>query len=124
MEFILVFVLSFFVLFAVAIAFALGRPPAYRPARADIAKLLLDVIDNRATIERWEMFLSLPINHDPELEEIREQCLLIAQGNEYSPPSGEGLEGAIFDRRGMARIKEVANKLEVLIKSEGVSRFF
>ena len=81
-------------------------------------------VDKRASIERWEMFLSLPINHDPELEKVREQCLLIAYGDERLKPAGEGLDGGIFDRRGIARIKEVSNGLEGLIKSEPASKFF
>ena len=124
MEFVFAFVLSFFVLLAVALAFALGRPPTYRPSRKEILRLLMDVIDKRASIERWEMFLSLPINHDPELEKVREQCLLIAYGDEGLKPAGEGLDGGNFDRRGIARIKEVSNGLEGLIKSEPASKFF
>lgn len=124
MEFILVFVISFFILSAVAIAFALGRPPTYRPSRKEIAQLLLDVIEKKASTERWEMFLSLPINHDPELEEIREQCLIIAYGDENSGPSGEGIDGGIFDRRGNSRVQEVLNRLTRLIKAEPVSKTF
>lgn len=124
MEFIFVFVISFFILSAVAIALALGRPPTYRPSRKEIAQLLLDVIEKKASTERWEMFLSLPINHDPELEEIREQCLIIAYGDENSRPSGEGIDGGIFDRRGNLRIQEVLTRLTILIKAEPVSKFF
>ncbi|MGH1461021.1 MAG: hypothetical protein ACRBB6_03195 [Neptuniibacter sp.] len=124
MEFFLVFILSFFVLLTVAVAFAFGKPPAYRPSRAEILNLLGDVIERKAAIERWEMFLSLPINHDPELEQVRQQCLVIAYGDDESPAAGEGIEKFIFDRRGMVRIKEVFNGLEQLIKHQPISKVF
>ncbi len=124
MEFLIAFVISFIVLLAVAVSFVLGKPPTYRPSRQEISNLLIDVLEKKASVERWEMFLSLPINHDPELEEIREQCLVIAYGDDELAPSGEGIDEGIFDKRGMARIKEVSNKLDQLIRSEPVSKFF
>ncbi|WP_415883352.1 hypothetical protein ACMXYX_02155 [Neptuniibacter sp. QD72_48] len=124
MEFLLVFLISFIVLVGVALAFALGKPPTYRPSRAEIMALLVDLMEKRLEVARWEMFLSLPILHDPELENIRKGCLVVAFGDNEHPPAGEGLSGAIYDRDGIQRIRVIAVKLDHLIKSEPSSKLF
>ena len=124
MEFFLVFLVSFIVLVAVALSFAFGKPPAYRPTRHEIFQLLVDVQNNNASIEAWEMFLSLPINHDPELEKVREACILVAFGDEVTPPAGEGLAGSIFDKEGMLRIRSIAVTLKSLLDSQPTSKTF
>lgn len=124
MEFLLVFVISFIVLVGVALAFALGKPPTYRPSRTEVMALLVDLMEKRLEIARWEMFLSLPILHDPELENIRKGCLVVAFGDNEHPPAGEGLSGSIYDRDGIQRIRVLAVKLDHLIKSEPSSKLF
>lgn len=124
MEFILVFTISFLVLVGVALAFALGKPPTYRPSRTEVMATLVKLMEKRLDVARWEMFLSLPILHDPELEEIRKQCLIVAFGDDENPPAGEGLNGAIYDREGLQRIRVLAVQLDHLIKSEPSSKLF
>lgn len=124
MEFIVVFLVSLVVLLAVALSLVLGKPPTYRPTRPQIMKLLTDVLERKASVERWEMFLSLPVSHDPELEQVRQQCLVIAYGGEGIPAAQDGMNGAIFDRRGLARLNEVAQKLKKIIDAEPVSKLF
>ncbi|WP_286240086.1 hypothetical protein [Neptuniibacter halophilus] len=124
MEFVVVFVVSFLVLAGVAVAFALGKPPAYRPERQQIMQLLLDVENKQASTERWELFLSLPIGHDPELEQIRRQCLVIAYGDGDQPAAREGINGALFDQAGMLRLRPVMLQLKKLIDQEPSSTWF
>lgn len=124
MEFLFVITVSFFLLIAVAVAFTFGRPPVYRPDRELVLNLLIDVMDKKASIERWELFLSLPISHDPKLEEIRQRCLVIAYGDDADTASGEGIDGALFDREGMQRIMKVSEDLNQLIYSSPISKRF
>jgi len=124
MEFLLVFLISFVVLIGVALAFAFGKTPAYRPSRTDILQLLDDVINKNASVERWELFLSLPISNDPALENIRQRCLVVAFGDDQTPAAGEGINGAILDKRGQARLREVKISLEALIAEEPGSKWF
>ncbi len=124
MEFLLVFLISFFVLLGVALAFAFGKTPAYRPSRTEIRKLLDNVINKKASIERWELFLSLPISNDLALEGIRQRCLVIAFGDDQTPAAGEGINGAILDKRGQARLREVIVSLDKLVLEEPSSKWF
>lgn len=124
MEAILVFVVTFIALLGVALAFALGKPPAYRPSREDIFKLLVDVQNNHVTVEAWEMFLSLPISHDPELEAIRRQCLVLVYGESEHQHCGSGINGELLDREGMQGIREITVQLKHLIDQQPASKWF
>ena len=124
MEFFVVFIVSLVVLTGVALALSFGKPPAYRPNREKIYRLLSDVLEKTATAEEWELFLSLPISHDPELELLRQDCVVIAYGDYDVEPAKAGINGAIFDKRGFARLQEVRNRLDKLMQSEPLSRWF
>lgn len=124
MEFLLVFAITFIVLIGAALAFTLGRPPAYRPTRSQIMQLLVDVQEKKASVERWELFLSLPISHDPDLEKIRAMCVVVAFGDGADSAAQAGVNGALYDKEGMQRIRAIAVKLHKLIQAEPVSKWF
>ena len=48
--------------------------PVYRVERGNIIKLLRMVLAEQATESDWDVFIGVPIRHDPELERVREQC--------------------------------------------------
>lgn len=122
MEFILVFAISLFVLLGVALALAFGQAPTYRPSRESVLALLVDVMEKKSSVERWEMFLSLPINHDPELEQIRQQCLVLASG--WEGELKEGINGALLNKATMEELRVISARLHHLIKAAPTSRLF
>lgn len=124
MEFIIVFSVSLCILLLLAVALYFGKSPTYRPKRADILVLLHDVISGKASHDSWLLFLSLPINHDPELDEIRQLCLSVDEGADDQPAANEGLSGAIYDAEGLKRIAEIEKLLKVLIAKEPASKWF
>lgn len=125
MEFLIVFVVSFIVLIGVSLAFVFGKPPTYRPARSEILQLLVDVSESNASMERWELFLSLPIAHDPPLDQIRQECLDILDDSNIGMLKHEGINGAILDKEGMLKLREISARLHQLIKAdEGSKRLF
>lgn len=124
MEFFVVFAVSLIVLTGVALALSFGKPPTYRPDRKKIYRLLSGVLEKSTSMEEWELFLSLPISHDPELESLRQDCVVIAYGDYDIEPAKAGINGAIFDKRGLARVSEVLNRLEKLLQEEPLSRWF
>ncbi|WP_067866613.1 hypothetical protein [Neptuniibacter marinus] len=121
-EFILVFFISLLVLLGVALALAFGKAPTYRPSRQEILSLLVDVMEKSASTERWEMFLSLPINHDPELENIRKECLLLVFNGEGELT--EGINGALLNKATMAELRAIAARLNGMVKAEPISKLF
>lgn len=122
MEFFIVFFVCLIVLLGVALAFVFGKPPTYRPVRRDILQLFVDVMEKRDALSRWDMFLSIPITHDVELEQIRLNCLSIANGTDDF--MSKGIDGAILNKEGMMQLRVIAARLNKLIEAEPDSRLF
>lgn len=109
-------------LIGVSLAFVFGKPPTYRPARREILQLLVDVAESNASMERWELFLSLPIGHDPELDNVRQECLSILDDSNVGMLKHEGINGAILDKEGMQQLREITARLNRLIETEEASK--
>jgi hypothetical protein len=124
MEFIVVFIVSLFVLLGVALALAFGKAPTYRPSRDEVLQLLVDVMETNVTVERWEMFLSLPISHDPELESVRCQCLELVGADKGHLLMTEGLDGALLNKERMEKLRVIASSLNKVIQAEPSSKLF
>ena len=124
MEMIVVFVVTLIVLIGLALALAFGRPPTYRPGRGETLTLLKDVIAGTASEEAWQLFLSVPVMHDPVLETLREQCVEIDEGSDEHAPCGAGINGFIYGQEGRERLALLAKELEQLIAKEPVVREF
>ncbi|WP_027856876.1 hypothetical protein [Marinobacterium jannaschii] len=124
MEIIVVFIVTLVVLVGLALALAFGRPPTYRPGRKETLQLIREVIAGEASEEAWQLFLSLPILHDPVLETFREQCLEIDEGTEDKAPCGAGLNGYIYGQEGRERLGLLADELDAVIAKEPVVKEF
>lgn len=124
MEFIAAFAVTLLVLCLMAAALHFGRSPTYRPSRQDIQRLLLGVLEGSTTREQWDLFVGLPIHHDPELEAIRHRCVALQEGDDDLPAAGEGLDGYLFDRAGRERLAAIIADLKQLIAREPVYRKF
>lgn len=122
MEFIAVFLVTLLILVGVVVALLLGRSPTYRPSRQEVLELLRAVQNDEAEEERWYLFLGMPVLHDPELEQIRQHCIAVDEGDENCTASPSGLK--IYAKEGRERIGKFADKLEVLIAKEPVFRDF
>lgn len=124
MELLLVFTITLLVVVGLVLALAFGRPPTYRPSRRDVMRLLQEVAEGRAQEEKWYLFLSLPVMHDPLLETLRQRCLVIDEGDDTQAPSAPGINGCIYDKAGRAQIAALALELDGVIQKEPVYREF
>lgn len=123
-EFIPVFIFTLILLVLLVVFMAFGRLPAYRPTRGQVRDLLAGVLDRSTSVESWELFLGLPISHDPELENVRRRCLAIHEGMDGERAAGSGLDGYLYDREGRERITRVLADLDELIRNEPITREF
>ena len=123
-EFIPIFAVTLFLLALLVIGLMFGRSPAYRPTRDEVLELMRGLLEERTREEAWELFVGMPIVHDPELEHIRQLCVYIHEGDEKTPPARGGLGGYIYDKAGRARIAEVLKELEQLIRDTPVVQEF
>ncbi|KAA0874599.1 hypothetical protein [Nitrincola tapanii] len=124
MEYLIIFLVTFLVLIGVVLALAFGKTPGYRPSRVEVLKILQALESGELAQEQWDMFLGYPISHDPDLEEIRRDLILIHEGDGVDLPAGSGIDGYIYDRSGRARVLKVREKLELLISKEMVYKDF
>ncbi|MBP0048608.1 hypothetical protein H9C73_07650 [Marinobacterium sp. AK62] len=123
-EFLIAFLVSLVLIGGLAVALTYGRAPAWRPERRKILALMRQLQAGDARRDEWEMFIGLPVLHDPELEAIRRQCVQIHEGDEEHPPASDGLGTYLYDRAARARLAEVQAELEQLIEKEPFYRSF
>jgi hypothetical protein len=123
-EFLAAFVITLVVLCLMATALHFGRSPAYRPTRSEILAILQGVLDGRTSRQSWDLFVGLPMHHDPELERIRRRCLSLQEGDDDEPAAGEGVDDYLFDRAGRARLMDIIDDLTRLIAKDPVYREF
>lgn len=81
--------------------------PVYRVEKINIIRLLELVIAGRATSKDWDVFIGVPIRHNPELDAIRKRCERIAD-RELLGGDGEHL----FTRQGIAELRAVLEELK------------
>lgn len=123
-EFLPVFLLTL-LLFVLLVGFiGFGRVPTYRPRRTDVRALIAGVLEGTTSAESWDLFIGMPIQHDPPLEEIRRRCVCIHEGLDGEVAAGGGLNGYLYDRAGRERLARVLEQLDELIRQTPVYRSF
>lgn len=105
MEIIVTLLLSFGVFALIIWAFMHMHTPRFRMDRERFLKLLEDVIAGQADDSEWRVLTGYPMRHDPELEELRQDCLAVEQ-NEYT-----GGSPYLFTEAGINRLREVRRRL-------------
>lgn len=123
-EFLIAFLVSLLLISALVLALSYGRAPTWRPQRRAVLALMQRLQQGQARREEWEMFIGLPVLHDPELEAIRRRCVDIHEGDETHPPAADGLAPYLYDRAARRRLAEVQAELEALIRREPFFRRF
>src|SRR5690625_4943879 len=101
-------VLSGSVCAAVSGTFLCVRAPAYRMGRSNVIELLQMTGDGRASEHDWSVFVSIPLRHDPYLEEIRQRCMDI----EERTYMGKRRSGALFSESGLEELREILAELQ------------
>jgi hypothetical protein len=119
-----VFIFTLLATLLLVVALTFGRTPSYRPTRRSVINLLERVLSGEAEVTEWDLFLGLPIQSDPLLEEARVQCLSIHEGLDGEQKASEGLANYLYDRKGRERIANVLERLKKAIKKEPTIREF
>ena len=85
--------------------FARLGTPVYRIERDNVITLLRMVMAGTATDSDWDVFIGMPIQHDSELEQVRQRCAELSE-TEYI-----GGTGHLFTEQGMTEIAEILDAL-------------
>ena len=102
MDFIITVALTFCVVMLALLVFRYVGLPVYRVEAVNIKALLESVLAETATIADWDVFVGMPIRHDPELDKIRQQCAMLA---ESALSERHGL--VIFNSRGREELMQI-----------------
>ncbi|WP_305856414.1 hypothetical protein [Balneatrix alpica] len=98
--------------------------PSYRPSRSKVEELLQGLIDGYTSREEWELFIGMPIQHDPELEAIRVRCVALEEGDDQHPPYPHGINGYLYNRAGREAAKLILQEVKTLKANEPYGRDF
>ncbi len=101
-----------------------GRTPTYRPDKKSVYQLISALCDGKTEDDRWLLFISIPIVHDPELEKIRSQCYELELQAEDNREVSFGAGVFRYNPMGMKYLEKVREKLKVLIDNEPAYRSF
>ena len=124
MDFIVVFLVTLFLLLLLVVSMLFGRAPTYRPDKKSACLLISALCDGKSEDDRWLLFISIPIVHDPDLEKIRLQCyeLELQAGDNQDVCFGSGIFR--YNPAGMKQLDQIRQKLKILIDNEPTYRSF
>ena len=77
-SFIVTVLLSFIVLVIALVLFRYVGVPVYQVQAVNVQAILKLAISGQATPSDWDVFISIPIRHDVELDKIRCECAMLA----------------------------------------------
>ncbi|MDG1310936.1 MAG: hypothetical protein P8P26_02615 [Porticoccaceae bacterium] len=106
MDFLITVALSFGLIVLALLVFRYVGTPVYRVEAVNIQVLLESVLDNTATIGDWDVFIGMRIHQSPELDEIRQQCAMLAE-TEMTERNGR----LLFSDRGRTQLSEILASL-------------
>lgn len=107
-EFLVVFVVTLVVILGVTLALVFGKAPVYRPTRDSVQALMTQVLEGEASDQQWQFFLDMPIRHDPELEQLRLECVRMQEQYGLRPRNDK----ARLNEAGRIRLRHKLNQLE------------
>lgn len=107
MDLLLLIVLTAILLAVVITVLSLVKTPHYRLDPLAVESFLQLVVNAQATENDWSVFTSVPIRHNPDLEQIRLQCVEIEEQHYL----GQTRSGHLLTEAG---IQAVAKLLEEL----------
>jgi hypothetical protein len=123
-DFILVFVICLLFLLLLVAAMLFGRPPIYRPARADVYRLISGLCEGEGDADQWVVFVGLNILHDPALDNVRLRCYELELQAEGHQEVSYGSGRYRYNDTGMQRLGMIRDTLKELIDQEPTYRSF
>lgn len=106
MVFLVTLLLTLLIVAVVLLVFIKLGPPVYLLEKQNVVKFLTLVVEGRATENDWEVFVGVPIRHNPILENIRIRCCEISE-TEYL---GGGRK-FLLTEKGIADVKQLLDNL-------------
>lgn len=112
MEFILILFGSFLLFFGLFSLLLRVKTPYYRISKTQLITLLEQSVTGQLLAADWALFISIPIRHDPDLEDIRLACVEVDEthfSESLNPPY-------LFDKQGVAALLEILEDAHKALK--------
>jgi hypothetical protein len=106
MDLLITIALSFCLILLALLVFRFVGLPVYRVEAINIKTLLEAVLQETATVADWDVFMGMPIRQDPELDEIRLQCAMLAAS---ALTERAGL--VIFSSQGREQLAQILDRI-------------
>ncbi len=113
MHFIVTVTLTFLLVILALVVFRYVAPPVYRIEAINLKRLLESVLAQTATTADWDIFIGIPIHHNPELDKIRLQCAMLG---DIEMTEQQGL--VIFSPAGRLELQQILNQLSTFIEAK------
>ncbi|MDA9232039.1 hypothetical protein N8137_01165 [Porticoccaceae bacterium] len=106
MDLLITIALSFCLILLALLVFRFVGLPVYRVEAINIKTLLEAVLQETATVADWDVFMGMPIRQDPDLDEIRLQCAMLA-----SSALTERAGLVIFSSQGREQLAQILDRV-------------
>ena len=107
MNFLITLSLTFVLIMLALMVFRYVGLPVYRVEAVNVQTLIELVLAGQATESDWDVFIGMPIRHNPALDDIRQQCAMLA---EREMTSSDGL--VCFSSTGRAELSLLLQRLD------------
>lgn len=111
MEMILAFCATLILLLALGLALVLSKKSFKRVDECYFSDCLSRFTEGMITSDEWLVFLSLPIKHDPWLEELKMELLEINEEYGVRTVRVGQLPHMLMDEEGVRRVKDILEKI-------------
>lgn len=105
----LVFVGTLIIFLIVVFTLLWVKTPHYQMSRQDVIHLIQQMLVGQASENDWAIFLSSSFRHDPELEPIRQECLLLDEKE-----SRLSKHEFLLTEDGLAKLRQLLFRIESL----------
>ena len=113
MNYVITLIISFLIISAVIIILSRVRTPRYRLQRENIVTLLKMVLNGTASENDWNVFVSISIPYDPELESIRVRCIEIEKREFRGNSIAKNKNRYLFTKTGLRELEEILLELQI-----------
>jgi hypothetical protein len=111
MDILIAFFASFLLLVTLGLAIVISRKSFKRVDEFYFVDCLRRCTEGQITSNEWLVFLSLPIKHDPWLEELKMELLEINEEYGVRTVATGHLPAFLMDERGLQQVKSVLDRV-------------
>ncbi len=105
----LVFIGTLIIFVSVVVILMWVKTPHYQMSRQDVIRLFQQILVGQASENDWAIFLSSSFRHHPELELIKQECLVLDENE-----SGLVKQEFLLTEVGLAKLRQLLFRVESL----------